>query len=67
MSIRSHLVSQPKHKLISNNEHLFNVLDLSSTTYGVILSPNLRSKNPTNSQNNPGTSDEYMNSKVRTN
>ena len=66
MSIRSHLVSQPKHKLISNREQLFNATDLSHITFGVILSPNIRSKNSTNSQNNPGTSDEYMNSKVHT-
>ena len=58
MSIRSSLVSQSKNKSISNNEQLFNVTNLSPITFGIILSPNPRSKNSTNSQNNPGTSDE---------
>ena len=66
MSIRSHVVSQPKNKLISNNEKLFNTIDLSIMTLGVILPPNLHDKNSTNFQNNPVTSDENRNSKVHT-
>ena len=41
-------------------------MDLSPITFGVILSPKLRGKNSTNSQINPGTTDENKNSKVRT-
>ena len=41
-------------------------MDLSLITFGVILPPNPPSKNLTNSQINPGTSDENENSKVRT-
>ena len=50
MSIRSRLVSQPKYKLILKNEQLSNVMELLPTTFGVILPPNPRSKNSTNSQ-----------------
>ena len=35
-------------------------------TFGVILPPNLRGKNLTNSQNNPGATDENKNSKLST-
>jgi len=66
VSIRSRLVSQPKNKLISNNEQLFNATDLSPITFGIISSPKPRGKNSTNSQINPGSSDENKNSKVRT-
>ena len=66
MSIRTCLVSQPKNKLISNNEQLFNAIDLSPLTFGVILPPNPRSKKSTNSQINPGTQGENKNSKVLT-
>ena len=60
MSIRSPLVSQLNKKLNSN------ATDLSPITFGVILSPNPRGKNSTNSQINPGTSNENKNFKVRT-
>ena len=66
MYIRSHLVSQQNNKLISNNEQLFNATDLSSITFGIILSPNPRGKNSTNSQINPETVDENKNSEVCT-
>ena len=66
MSIRSQLVSQPKNKLISDSEQLFNATDLLSITLGIILPPNLRSKNSTNSQNNLGTLDENKILKSRT-
>ena len=49
MPIRSRLVSQPKHKLISNNEQLLKVIDLSPITFSVSLPPNPRVKNSTNS------------------
>ena len=49
MSIRSHLVSQPNIKSKLNNEHLFNSTDLSTITFGVILSPKLRGEISTNS------------------
>ena len=39
MSIRSCLVSQPKNKLISNSEQLFNATDLLPITFSVILPP----------------------------
>ena len=42
MSIVSRFVSQPKNKLIPNSEQLFNAVDLSPVTLGVILPPNLR-------------------------
>ena len=64
MSIRSRLVSQPNNKLISNNEQLFNTSDLSLITFGVILPPNPRWTNSSNSQINQGISDENKNSKV---
>ena len=66
MSIRSHLVSQSKNKLISNSEQLFNATDLSPITFGVILPPKPHGKNSTNSQNNPGNLDENNNFKVHT-
>ena len=66
MYIRSCLVDQPKNKLNSNNEQLFNATNLSPITFGIILSPNPRGKNTTNSQINPTTTDENKNSKVRT-
>ena len=62
MSIRSCLISQPKHKSISNSEQLFNAMDLLPITFGIILSPNLRGKNSTNSQINLETTDEIRNS-----
>ena len=65
MSIRSHLVSQPKNNLISS-EQLFNTMDLSPITYGVILPPNLRGKISTNSQKNLGTLDKNWSTKVCT-
>ena len=55
MSIRSCLVSQPKNKLNSNNEQLFNATGLSPITFGVILPPNPRGNNKTNSQVSPGS------------
>ena len=61
MSIRSHLGSQPKDKLISNSEQIFNAIDL---LFGVILPPNPRNKKSTNSQYNPGISDLNKYSKV---
>ena len=64
ISIRSRLVSQPKHKSISNSEQLFNVMDLSPITFGVNLPPNPCGKNSTNSQINLGTLDKNNNSKV---
>ena len=66
MSIRSRLVSQSKNKLISNSEEYFNAMDLSSLTCDVILPPNPRGKNSTNSQINQGSLDEKRNSKVCT-
>ena len=66
MSIRSRLVSQTKNKLISNSEQLFNATYLLPVTFGVILPPNPRGKNSTNSQSHPGTSDGNKNSNVHT-
>ena len=66
MSITSRLISQPKNKLISNSKQLFNAMDLSPLTFSVIIPPKLRGKYLTNSQINPGTSDENKNSKERT-
>ena len=66
MSIRSCLVSQSKNKLISNSEHLFHATDLSPITFSIILSPNPRGKNSTNSQINPGTTNENNTSKPYT-
>ena len=43
MSIRSHLISESKNKLISSIEHLFNATYLSPITFGIIFSPNQRS------------------------
>ena len=66
MSIRSCLVSQPNKKLKLNSEQLFNSIDLSTITFGVILPPKLHGKMSTNFQLNPATTDENKNSKVRT-
>ena len=49
MSIRFYLISQSKNKLISNSKQLFNAMDLSPITFGVILPLNPRGKNSTNS------------------
>ena len=62
ISIRSHLVSQPCNKFISNSEQLFNAMDL----LPMILPLNPRGKNSTNSQMNQGTLDENNKSKQRT-
>ena len=53
MSIRSHLISQHKNKLISNSGQSLNATDLLPITFGVILPPKLCGKNSTNSQINP--------------
>ena len=45
ISIRSCLISLPKHKLISNSEQLFNTIDLSPINISVVLPPNSRGKN----------------------
>ena len=37
MSIRSRLARQSKNKLFSNNEQLYNAIDLSPINFGVIL------------------------------
>ena len=67
MSIRSCFVSQPNNKLIPNSEQLFNALNLSPITFGVILPQNLCSEISTNSQvTSPGTLDDNWNSKVLT-
>ena len=58
ISIGCRLLSQPKNKLISNSEKLFNASDLSIITFGVILPPNPCSKYLTNSQINLKTLDE---------
>ena len=62
MSIRSRLVQQPKNEFVSNNEQILYAMDFSPITFGIILPPNPRGKNPTNSQNDPGTLDENKNS-----
>ena len=49
MSIRFHLVNQPKNKLILNSEQPFNAKDLSPITFGVILPRKLRGKISTHS------------------
>ena len=49
MSIRSRLVSQPKTKLISNSEQLFNATELLPITFGVIFPPNPGGKKLKNS------------------
>ena len=66
MPIRSCYVSQPKSKLISNSEQLFNAMDLLPIIFGLILLPNPHSKNSANSQINQGTTDENTNSKACT-
>ena len=66
MPIRSPFVSQPKNKLISNHKQLFNAANLPPIIFGVILSPNPRGKNSTNSQFNRGITYENKNFKVRT-
>ena len=58
MSIRSRIVSQPNHKLISNIEQSINATDLLPITFGIILKPNPHSKNSTNPQINLGTTDD---------
>ena len=57
------LVSQPRSKLISNSEQLFNATDLSPITFGVILPPNPYGINSIISQIILGNSDENKNSK----
>ena len=57
-------MSQSKNKLFLNSEQLFNGTDLLPITFGVILPPNSRDKNPTKSKINPGTTDNFKNSKV---
>ena len=66
MSMKSCLVSQPKNKLISNNEQVFNATYLKLITLGVILLPSPRGKISTNPQINPTTLDENINSKLCT-
>ena len=66
MSIRSCLVSKPKNRLISNCEQSIDSTDLSPITFGVILSPKLRSKVLTNSKINTVTLDENKNYKAHT-
>ena len=66
MSIRSRLISQPKNKLISNNQQLLNAANLLPITFVVILPPKLRGKISTNSQINPGTLDKNRNFKAHT-
>ena len=51
MSIRSRHISQPKYKLLSNSEQLFNTKDLLPTPFGVISPPNPRGKISTNPSN----------------
>ena len=65
-NFRSRLVNQPKNKLISNSEQLFNATHLSQTSFGIMLPLNLRRKNSISTQMNPGTMDEIRNSKIRT-
>ena len=66
MSIRYCLVYRPNNKLISDSEQLFNATDLSPVSFGIILSPNPRGKNPANSQINQRTTNENKTSKVST-
>ena len=66
MYIRSHLISQTKNKLISISEQLFNATVLLPIIFGVILTPNQRGTNSTNSQNNLETSVGNKNSKACT-
>ena len=66
MSIRSCLVSQPENKLISSSEQLFNAMALLPIIFGIILPSNPQGKNSTNSQINPGTTDENKKSNVHT-
>ena len=53
MSIRSCFISQPKNKLVSNNEQSFNATDFLPLTFGI-------------TQISPGTKDENKNSKAHT-
>ena len=53
-------------KLTSNNEQLFNAINLSPFNFGLILSPNSHCTNTVNSQINPGTTDSNKTSKVFT-
>ena len=64
MSIWYRLVSQPEYTIISNSDQLFNAMDLSAITFGLILPPNPRDKNSTNSRINLGTSDKDTNFRV---
>ena len=64
MSNRSRLASQPRNKLISNNERLPNASDLSPITLDIILSPNPHGKNLTNSQINSGTMNQNKTSGI---
>ena len=48
ISIRSRLVNQPKNKLISYSEQLFDATNLLPITLGVILPLNPRGKTPQN-------------------
>ena len=66
MLIRYHPISQSRNKLISNGEQLFKATNSSPITLGVISPQKLYDNFSTNSQINPGTSDENRNSKVRT-
>ena len=64
MLIRSYLIRPPKNNLISNSKQLFNAMDLLPITFGKSLPMNPLGKNSINSQHNPGTTDDYKNSKV---
>ena len=44
MSIRSCLVSQPSNKSFSNNEQIFNAMELSPMTSSIMLSLNVQGK-----------------------
>ena len=59
-------MTQPRNKSISNNEQLFNTMDLLVIAFGIILPPNPRGKISTNAQITPGTTDEKKNHKVCT-
>ena len=66
ISIRSRLVSQPKTKSISNNEQIFNVMDLLPSTFLIIVTSDEFGENPINSQIQLGTMDEDRKSNVLT-
>ena len=65
MSNAFRLVSKPKNKLISNHKQSFNVTNLLSITFGIILSQSPRGKKWTNSQIDPGSTDKNQKSKIR--